>query len=159
MTEKINCPFCNEEIDSKTRRCQHCGSILKRERYLDREERIAHTFSQDRFETKEDEDFLISPPRPDMVGGPTYTGLEKDRLSNGAKVFLSVMAAVIPGLGQVAGVIFAIIFMNDENDEDKRSFGAALLVASLAVFVTMCLFMILLVLTLGRLYSNIFFHF
>lgn len=58
----------------------------------------------------------------------------KKPLSNGMKVFLTTLCAVIPCLGQLAGVIAAILFLNSD-DADRRSFGAALLVSSLIVFV------------------------
>lgn len=56
-------------------------------------------------------------------------------LSNGMKVFLTIISTVIPGVGQLIGVIVAIIFMNSHEDKDRRSFGVALLVASLVFFV------------------------
>ena len=67
-------------------------------------------------------------------------------LSNGMKVFLTVLFTVIPGLGQLAGIITAIIFMNDDADRDKKSFGVALLVASLIMFVLSCIGCFILVL-------------
>lgn len=67
----------------------------------------------------------------------------RNSLSNGMKVFLTVLCAVIPGLGQLAGIIIAIVFMNtQENIEDyadRRSFGLALLIACIVVFVLACL--------------------
>jgi len=60
-------------------------------------------------------------------------------LSNGMKVLLTVIFTIIPGFGQLAGIITAIIFMNSEDDEDKKSFGVAILVASLIMFVLACI--------------------
>jgi hypothetical protein len=37
------------------------------------------------------------------------------------------------------GIIAAIVFMNSEGDKDRKSFGVALLVASLAMFVLACI--------------------
>ncbi|MCX7923377.1 MAG: zinc ribbon domain-containing protein [Clostridia bacterium] len=70
----------------------------------------------------------------------SFTGSEnKKSLSNGIKVLLTVIATAIPGLGQLIGVIAAIVFMNSD-DRDKKSFGIALLVASLVLFVLSCIF-------------------
>jgi len=60
-------------------------------------------------------------------------------LSNGMKVFLTVIFTLIPGIGQLAGIITAIIFMNNEYDSDRKSFGVAILVASLIMFVLSCI--------------------
>ena len=60
-------------------------------------------------------------------------------LSNGLKVFLTVLFTIIPGIGQLAGIITAIVFMNAEGDSDRKSFGVALLVASLIMFVFACI--------------------
>lgn len=63
----------------------------------------------------------------------------RKQLSNGIKVLLTAIAVGIPGLGQLIGIIAAIIFMNAEGDSDRKSFGVALLVASLIVFVLACI--------------------
>jgi hypothetical protein len=55
------------------------------------------------------------------------------------KVFLTVLFTVLPGIGQLAGIITAIVFMSSEGDSDRRSFGVALLVASLIMFVLACI--------------------
>ena len=59
-------------------------------------------------------------------------------LSNGLKVFLTILFTVIPGIGQIAGIITAIVFMGS-TDQDRKSFGVAILVASLIMFVFACL--------------------
>jgi hypothetical protein len=60
-------------------------------------------------------------------------------LSNGMKVFLTVVFTLFPGIGQLAGIITAIVFMSSEGDSDRRSFGAALLIACVAMFVLSCI--------------------
>jgi hypothetical protein len=55
-------------------------------------------------------------------------------LGNGIKVFLTVISTV-PWVGQLTAIIAAIIFMNSEYDRDRKSFGLALLIASLTLFV------------------------
>jgi len=128
------CGFCHEVIPSSSRRCPYCGSLLK--------------------DGDENEDPVIvtegnQPEKPDIEYGKTYldtvnVATEQEQqtpgpLSNGIKVFLTVVATVIPGLGQLAGIIMGIVFMNAENDSDRRSFGVALLIASLIFFLLSCL--------------------
>jgi len=60
-------------------------------------------------------------------------------LSNGLKVFLTVLFTLVPGIGQLAGIITAIVFMSTEEDSDRRSFGVALLVSNLILFVLACI--------------------
>ncbi|MCX7708559.1 MAG: hypothetical protein N2484_01790 [Clostridia bacterium] len=74
---------------------------------------------------------------------------ERKPLSNGMKVFLTAICTIIPGLGQLIGIILSIVFMNSEEDPDRKSFGVALLVASLIIFVFSCLYCIVLVMALG----------
>jgi len=62
----------------------------------------------------------------------------KNRLSNGLKVFITVISSVIPGIGQLIGVIISIAFINSD-DQDMRSFGTALLVSSMVLFVITCI--------------------
>lgn len=61
--------------------------------------------------------------------------VNKPPISNGMKVFLTSICNLVPGLGQIAGVIIAVVLMNTEGDEDRKSFGFALLITSLIVFV------------------------
>ncbi len=68
--------------------------------------------------------------------GPRY---DKPALSNGLKVFLTVLFTLLPGIGQLAGIITAIVFMSSEGDNDRRSFGVALLVACIIMFVLACI--------------------
>lgn len=71
----------------------------------------------------------------------------KNRLSNGLKVFITVISSVIPGLGQLIGVIISITFINSD-DHDMRSFGTALLVSSMVLFVISCILFFIITLAL-----------
>lgn len=70
---------------------------------------------------------------------PDGSGYVKPPLSNGLKVFLAVLFTIIPGIGQLAGIITAIVFMSADGDKDRKSFGVALLVANLVMFVLACI--------------------
>jgi len=83
--------------------------------------------------------------KTDMVRNREYPGnTDKKTLSNAKKVFITTICNMVPGFGQLVGLIIAIVFLNSEEDEDKRSFGVALLITSLIVFVISCLFYLLL---------------
>lgn len=85
-------------------------------------------------------EFGPRPYYPRQQQPPVYrsTGSRKP-MSNGLKVFLTMLFALLPGIGQIAGVITAIVFMNTDGDEDRRSFGVALLIAMLVMFVLSCI--------------------
>ncbi len=109
------CGFCSESIPVGAVRCPYCGSIL---------------------EVTFDNNYRITPPENPTIKVGTDM---RSPLSNGMKVFLTVICTIIPGIGQLAGIITAIVFMNSEDDSDRKSFGVALLVASLIMFVFACI--------------------
>lgn len=79
-------------------------------------------------------------PQADMISvqnNPSPDG-PKNTLSNGFKVFIT-MVSVIPLIGQLVGIIMAIIYMNNEGDTDKKSFGKALLIGTLVIFLVLCI--------------------
>ena len=79
-------------------------------------------------------------PRQQQQQPPVYrNNSSKPPLSNGLKVFLTMLFTLLPGIGQLAGIITAIVFMSTDGDNDRRSFGVAILVASLAMFILSCL--------------------
>lgn len=78
--------------------------------------------------------------RPTMINTPGMRAYAKPSVSNAMKVFLTSLCNFVPGLGQLVGAIIAIVFVNSEGDEDKRSFGVALLVNSIIVFVIWAIF-------------------
>lgn len=80
-------------------------------------------------------------PNPNAYG--TTPMQSRNPLSNGLKVLLTVVTTVVPGLGQLAGLVIAIIFMNTPETvydyADRRSFGLALLISCIVIFVLTCL--------------------
>lgn len=117
--EKKNCSYCGEEIPANAGRCPFCGSLL--DMYVDPEAIKVKARRQD----------------GDMGSGNDSVG--KRPLGNGWKVFLIMLFTLPTGLGQLAGIITAIIFMNADDDADRKSFGIAILVASLVMFVIACI--------------------
>jgi len=108
------CPFCGELVEDTTSKCPFCGSDIK-------------------------------PQQPTDISGENGGNQNSaqvydvnNKLSNGMKVFLS-MIATIPLVGQLVGIIMGIVFMNSENDPDRRAFGKALLIGTLVIFFVSCL--------------------
>lgn len=76
-----------------------------------------------------------SPYQNNNQNRPAYVKLP---LSNGLKVFLTIIFTMIPGFGQIAGIITAIVFMSSA-DQDRKSFGIAILVACAVLFTISCI--------------------
>ena len=155
------CNFCSEEIPAGTGRCPYCGSLL--EVLVDEaafgvvdvkpsEEApgdmpvVNEAPDADAAEVKENMDKTAyipgnagSHPGPSYKGATGFREYKRPPLGNGLKVFLTVIFTLIPGLGQLAGIITAIVFMNTDDDPDRKSFGVAILVASLVMFVLACI--------------------
>lgn len=159
------CGYCGSEITVKAGRCPYCGSMLQ----VNVEENIyanpldaevksgegdiaSNEKSEDltgfKADTRQQSDTgpaLGSKPvwntgasyRPDYKMPSAGNG--RGTLSNGLKVFLTILFTVIPGIGQLAGIITAIVFMNADDDADRKSFGVALLVASIVMFLLACI--------------------
>jgi hypothetical protein len=70
---------------------------------------------------------------------PVMQSGSKAPMGNGMKVFLTMVFTLLPGIGQLAGIITAIVLMSSNDDSDRRSFGSALLVANIVMFVLSCL--------------------
>lgn len=142
MDKKI-CKTCNEESPAELDHCPYCGSTLV-------ESSVANHVEQDEITKElapepEDESILAQQAEfNDIFGFKTVQQLQSKALpenppiiktmGNGQKVFLSVICSIIPGLGQLLCLILSIIFMNNEENEDTRSFGKALFVASIVMF-------------------------
>lgn len=145
------CNFCNEEIPAGSGRCPYCGSLL--EVLVDED-----AFGASKVKPSEEApgDMPAASAAPDTGAKvPAYnapTGFREYKrlpLGNGLKVFLTIIFTLIPGLGQLAGIITAIVFMNMDDDPDRKSFGVAILVASLVMFVLACIVCFIAVITLS----------
>ncbi|MGE5330027.1 MAG: hypothetical protein ACM3KR_11060 [Deltaproteobacteria bacterium] len=131
--DKKKCEFCGEAIHINTRRCPFCGSIVSevpQEVITDGEKQA---ISEEAIENRgEKEQAAVGESGDSLTIG--YNQNSQKPLSNAKKVLITALSCVIPGFGQMLGIIAAIIFMSDEEDADRRSFGKSLLVASLVIF-------------------------
>ncbi|WHH59110.1 hypothetical protein [Petroclostridium sp. X23] len=108
------CPYCGEQIDNAASKCVFCGSTV--------EPQSNGQINEATYE----------------VAGYIPPEQHREHLSNGFKVFIT-MVATIPLIGQLAGIIMGIIYMNSEGNPDKKSFGRALLTGTLIITVLTCL--------------------
>ncbi len=177
--QQKKCGFCGENIPARAGRCPYCGSILEVPfdnngavvqtevkpiggdpgGQQEMEQQMGQNAGTDGRQTGNSTQ-LHNAYRPYDGGGYppdyNYSSGMKQPLSNGMKVFLTVLFTVLPGIGQLAGIIAAIIFMNSDGDSDRKSFGVALLVASLIMFVISCIgcFVIMLAVSAGHMNYN-----
>ncbi len=70
-------------------------------------------------------------------------------MSNWTKVILSALAVFIPGIGQLIGLIFGLVFISDDINADKRSYGAALITVSIVAFIISTLFWFMFAMAFG----------
>jgi hypothetical protein len=154
-TDRKICGFCGEDIPAASRRCPYCGSVLET---VSAELRLDNTDAVRPAKNVESESSIENPACDDASAVSSFHGAKplyaapsgaakKKSLSNGMKVFLTSICTLVPCLGQLAGIIAAIIFLNSDDDADRRSFGAALLTSSLVVFVVSvisCFFLLIL---------------
>ncbi len=78
-----------------------------------------------------------------------YAAVNANNLSNWSKVFLSALAVIIPGIGQLVGIIVGLVMVANDRDSDRRSYGAALLTVSILVFLIQLIFWFLFALSVG----------
>ena len=70
-------------------------------------------------------------------------------LSNWAKVMLTSMSVLVPGIGQIVGIILGLVFVANDRDADRRSFGAALITVSVIAFIIAAIFWFIFALSFG----------
>lgn len=160
------CSFCGMDIPGNASRCPYCSSLLDikiddRNYFNENEEKQIPVVNEE-----EPAEYNVNPQAkatgenmPESKPAVNYSsygqgndgnyrqnysvpngsGYSREPLSNGLKVFLTILFTLIPGLGQLAGIITAIVFMNSDDDKDRKSFGVALLVASIIMFVLSCI--------------------
>ncbi|NSW90637.1 MAG: hypothetical protein HPY74_08180 [Firmicutes bacterium] len=165
--DKKRCEYCGEEIYASVRRCPFCGSLLQIEKCWDVQEISRESFKiypevnvpdtgTDSINTGDTNSEKINNQETGfiLVGEPykkeESVAIGTNPLSNGLKVFLTIISTIIPGFGQLLGIITAIFFMNSEEDPDRRSFGLALLIASLLMFTFTCLFCFIVILIASK---------
>lgn len=116
---KKKCKYCGEAFDGYSTRCPYCGSLQK---------------VKSKKVKVEGEGFILLGDDTDTRDGPKGKATKSGDIGNPKKVLLAVVCAAVPGLGQIAGAIAGLVYMDSAN-EDRRSFGKALFIASIVMFV------------------------
>jgi ribosomal protein L40E len=126
-----SCEYCGEALPQDATRCKYCASLVNNIPKYQVQDRRTQYFSSAPLK----KDVYIS--QTDSTDGTEAESenniVQENGLSNGAKVFLTVIFSVIPGIGQLAGIITAMILMSSDHS-DRKSFGKALLVAGIIMF-------------------------
>ena len=78
-----------------------------------------------------------------------HNSFDNTQMSNWLKVILSAIAVFIPGIGQIIGIIIGLVYVANDLNSDKRSFGAALITVSIIVFVLSSFFWFIFALAFG----------
>lgn len=144
------CSYCGEEISIYSTRCEYCGSILdeKTKAYsVNKADKPVVTSayitepvdiqkplmtSEENKAAEHDYSARLKSNRVPQLQVQSNKSLKP--LKNGRKVFITTICTLIPGFGQLAGVIIGILLLNAEDDSDRNSFGRALLISSIFVF-------------------------
>lgn len=159
------CTYCNEEIPENMVRCPYCCSILSWGSVpssAPSDVEAKHREEPGRQMAKEEEAGMrmtkVKVNKPartqDIEGGkqifrkPPAEGLQSiKRLTNGQKVFLTVVTVMFPIIGQIIGILFSIIVLAYIKEPDQQSFASALLAAGIIVFMLSCFFLMMISLT------------
>jgi hypothetical protein len=149
------CNNCGESASEGMRRCPYCGSSFEDNINLKpdslKSEPLKSISNEEDVDVKQTNDTtLVNSEVKEAYCKSLPQKAAIKTLSNNIKVFITVMCAIIPGIGQLAGVILSIAFINNEEDIDKNSFGHALLIASVIIFFLSCLFWFLIFLALAK---------
>ncbi|MBM7686405.1 MAG: hypothetical protein PWP07_1678 [Epulopiscium sp.] len=146
------CPYCGTEVNDTINIENHIEDHIENRNVevkseKDEEEPIIKIISDEPIikTTPEEEPtiktkhFEESPSVTENKFGSNQKIPEKNTqpLNNWIKVTLSVLISALPGIGSLIGIIAAIIFMTKE-DEDRKTFGYALLTYSIIYLIFIC---------------------
>jgi len=138
--DQQQCPYCgtevNDTIDIENQNAEINTDIYAEIKSVDEEEPV---FQRESFDEAPYEASYETPYLRENKYNTVHNPVEFNTppLSNWIKVTLSVLIPALPGLGALIGVIAAIIFMTKE-DEDRKTFGYALLTYSVIFLVLLC---------------------
>lgn len=170
------CITCNELSPADFNKCQYCGSELIElpdniysdmnlkisiGRIDENEPRTKDSFQEDgpRTYMEEEADQVETVMEDEQMKFNDIFGFKSDNhvikeepktknISNRKKVFLTIICSIIPGLGQLFCLILSLSYINTEDNEDIKSFGQALFVAALVMFVFSCIISFLIALAI-----------
>lgn len=161
------CRTCNEFSPAEYEKCQYCGSILidisdnsnnegeteiTEGNNIEAEPELSETlpynnineYLDENSEKNENEINNDQIQFNSIFGFKTSESIPAEKpksknITNGRKVFLTIICSIVPGFGQLFCLILSLNYMNSDDDEDKKSFGHALFIAALVLFVITCI--------------------
>lgn len=156
------CTYCNEEIPENMVRCPYCCSILGSgsahspvpsdvgDRHREEPGRqmskikVNQPVREQEAESRE-QTFGRLPAKETQVKQRPVKEMPGARrcLTNGQKVFLTVVTVMFPIIGQIIGILFSIIVLAYVKEPDQQSFASALLAAGIIVFMLSCFFLMM----------------
>lgn len=139
------CEHCGEKLHIRTRKCPFCNSIVpedapvvaddeginikeqegRQEIVMDKDKETRETIIEDDIEKEDIKDYVY---KAEVRHSIEYT----KPMSNALKVFITAFAT-LPVFGQVLGGFFGVFYLTYE-DNDRKSFGKALIVLSIIMF-------------------------
>ncbi len=131
----IFCKKCGKILEEDQEKCPFCGDHDQEETIKDiPKQNLPHSFDK---ALEEIEQPTGSFSKPTYTPVPTPPIGMIPPLSNWIKVLLAVTVPILPGIGPLIGIIAGAIFMSNQ-DEDRKTFGQALLTVSIIVFIILC---------------------
>jgi hypothetical protein len=143
-TAMRKCSFCGENIEIDLGRCPYCASL----------QNVKIDSVEEKFDHKTE---TILNNSPKQIGENLKREKREKPLGNGFKVLITMICTVIPCFGQLVGIIAGIIFMSSEDEiygADKRSFGLALLIVNIIMFILSSAFWFLILLAFAVPFSQ-----
>lgn len=149
------CENCSEKLHVRTQRCPFCNTVLTDKSLIVKEQEEVIEEKKDNLvinsdEKKNDTDVfaeipndgeeILKPNLPDkdikdyVYKAEVRHSLEYTKLMpNSLKVFITAIS-MIPVIGQIIGTFFGVFFLTYE-DNDRKSFGKALISLSIIMFI------------------------
>ncbi|HOQ16218.1 MAG TPA: hypothetical protein PLC16_00315 [Defluviitaleaceae bacterium] len=150
------CRECGKILDENQKECPFCGTYLGDQTAKEETGLSSNPLNQTNPGPSTDNSFNYSSSGPgssqdygyktttdysySSMGGTgsmnnnPYSPMVTEPLNNWVKVILSFVSSWIPLVGIIAGIIFMV-----KEDQDRKSFGQALLTMSIVVFVLCCI--------------------
>lgn len=156
--EYRKCEFCGEQVHIRSKKCPFCNNVLSDEpkpeaivsdeepknkdaefiedqpkQIVEFNEKTDEEISQNDGEAKFDFSVGTSEPKDYIYKAEVRHSIEYTRpFSNWAKVFIAAFCT-IPIIGQILGAFIGVFFCTYE-EEDRSSFGKALIALSIGMF-------------------------
>jgi hypothetical protein len=127
----------SQEVDLDEKSESDVCDVMDKQILMDKTETVSESYNHNQTQTQTQlqwTDRQISNLEREMLLN-NNKATDSNFISNWTKVLLSALAVAIPGIGQIIGVILGLVFISDDGNVDKRSYGAALITVSIVAFI------------------------